>query len=29
LIAGNVPVELMKNAKVPVLMIPPDWKGAI
>ena len=29
LIAGNVPVELMKNAKVPVLLIPPDWKGAI
>lgn len=29
LIAGNVPVELMKNAKVPVLLIPPDWKGTV
>jgi len=29
LLAGNVPVELIKNTKVPVLLLPPDWKGAI
>ncbi len=25
LIAGNVPVELLKQTRVPVLLIPPDW----
>jgi nucleotide-binding universal stress UspA family protein len=25
LIAGNVPVELIKETKIPVLLIPPDW----
>jgi nucleotide-binding universal stress UspA family protein len=25
LIAGNVPVELIRNTRVPVLLIPPDW----
>lgn len=29
LLAGNVPVELIKNTKIPVLLIPPDWAGAI
>jgi nucleotide-binding universal stress UspA family protein len=29
LLAGNVPVELIKNTKIPVLMIPPDWNGVI
>jgi nucleotide-binding universal stress UspA family protein len=25
LLAGNVPVELIKNTKIPVLILPPDW----
>src|SRR6476646_10999459 len=25
LLAGNVPVELIKNTRVPVLILPPDW----
>jgi nucleotide-binding universal stress UspA family protein len=25
LLAGNVPVELLKNSRVPVLILPPDW----
>lgn len=25
LLAGNVPVELIKNTKVPVMLLPPDW----
>ncbi len=25
LLAGNVPVELIKNTKVPVLLLPPDY----
>ncbi len=25
LIAGNVPVELIRDTKIPVLLIPPDW----
>jgi nucleotide-binding universal stress UspA family protein len=25
LLAGNVPVELIRNTKVPVLLLPPDW----
>src|SRR5919106_3997529 len=27
LLAGNVPVELIKNTKIPVLLFPPDHKG--
>ena len=27
LLAGNVPVELIKNTKVPVLLLPPEWNG--
>ena len=29
LLAGNVPVELIKNTKIPVLLLPPDWTGQI
>jgi nucleotide-binding universal stress UspA family protein len=29
LLAGNVPVELIKNTKIPVLLLPPDWTGGI
>ncbi len=29
LLAGNVPVELIKNTKVPVLLLPPDWNGSL
>ena len=29
LLAGNVPVELIKNTKIPVLLLPPDWSGTI
>ena len=29
LLAGNVPVELIKNTRVPVLLLPPDYKGSI
>ncbi|HYO08347.1 MAG TPA: universal stress protein [Tepidisphaeraceae bacterium] len=29
LLAGNVPVELIKNTRVPVLLLPPDYKGTI
>jgi nucleotide-binding universal stress UspA family protein len=29
LLAGNVPVELIKNTKIPVLLLPPDWNGVI
>lgn len=29
LLAGNVPVELIKNTKVPVLLLPPDWSGTV
>jgi nucleotide-binding universal stress UspA family protein len=29
LLAGNVPVELIKNTKVPVLLLPPDFAGSI
>jgi nucleotide-binding universal stress UspA family protein len=29
LLAGNVPVELIKNTKIPVLLLPPDFKGSI
>ncbi|HUB26274.1 MAG TPA: universal stress protein, partial [Tepidisphaeraceae bacterium] len=27
LLAGNVPVELIKNTRIPVLLLPPDWAG--
>src|SRR3954469_16597392 len=29
LLAGNVPVELIKNTRIPVLLLPPDWDKAI
>jgi len=29
LLAGNVPVELIKATRIPVLLLPPDWTGAI
>ena len=29
LLAGNVPVELIKNTKIPVLILPPDWNRTI
>jgi nucleotide-binding universal stress UspA family protein len=29
LLAGNVPVELIKNTKIPVLLLPPDFSGSI
>src|ERR1700742_1301349 len=29
LLAGNVPVELIKNTKIPVLLFPPEWNGTI
>lgn len=29
LLAGNVPVELVKSTKIPVLLLPPDWSGVI
>ena len=29
LLAGNVPVELIKNTKIPVILLPPDWNGAL
>jgi nucleotide-binding universal stress UspA family protein len=29
LLVGNVPVELIKNAKIPVLLLPPDWSGGL
>jgi nucleotide-binding universal stress UspA family protein len=29
LLAGNVPVELIKNTKIPVLILPPDWNQSI
>ena len=25
MLAGNVPVELIRNTKIPVLILPPDW----
>lgn len=28
LLAGNVPVELIKNTKIPVILFPPDWNGS-
>jgi len=29
LLAGNVPVELIKNTKIPVILLPPDWNKAL
>ncbi len=29
LLAGNVPVELIRNTKIPVLILPPDWNQHI
>ena len=29
LLAGNVPVELIRNTKIPVILLPPDWNGSI
>jgi nucleotide-binding universal stress UspA family protein len=29
LLAGNVPVELIKNTRIPVLILPPDWNNRI
>src|ERR1700685_206361 len=29
LLAGNVPMELIKNSKIPVILLPPDWNGAL
>ena len=29
LLAGNVPVELIKNTRIPVLILPPDWSRTI
>ena len=29
LLAGNVPVELIKNTRIPVLLLPPDWSGLL
>ena len=29
LLAGNVPVELIKNTKIPVLILPPDWSRSV
>ena len=29
LLAGNVPVELIKNTRIPVLILPPDWSNTV
>lgn len=29
LIAGNVPVELIRDTRIPVLLIPPDWDESV
>ena len=29
LIAGNVPVELLRETKIPVMLLPPDYRGTI
>ena len=29
LLAGNVPVELIKNTRIPVLILPPDWNKPV
>ncbi|MDB5355612.1 MAG: UspA family protein [Phycisphaerales bacterium] len=29
LLAGNVPVELIRQTKIPVLILPPDWSRTV
>jgi nucleotide-binding universal stress UspA family protein len=29
LLAGNVPVEMIKNTKIPILLLPPDWNRTV
>jgi nucleotide-binding universal stress UspA family protein len=29
LLAGNVPVELIRETRIPVVLIPPDWDRAV
>ncbi len=29
MIAGNVPVELIRDTKIPVMLLPPDYKGTV
>ena len=29
LLAGNVPVEMIKNTRIPVLLLAPDWNGVL
>ena len=29
LLAGNVPVEMIKNTPIPVLILPPDWSKTV
>ncbi len=29
LIAGNVPVELIRDTKIPVMLLPPDFRGTV
>ncbi len=29
LLAGNVPVELIRNTRIPVLILPPDWSRTV
>jgi nucleotide-binding universal stress UspA family protein len=29
LLAGNVPVELIKNTTIPVMILPPDWNRTV
>lgn len=29
MIAGNVPVELIRDTKIPVMLLPPDFKGTV
>jgi nucleotide-binding universal stress UspA family protein len=29
LLAGNVPVEMIRNTRIPVLLLPPDWQGSL
>lgn len=29
LLAGNVPVEMIKNTRIPVLLLPPDFHGKL
>ena len=29
MIAGNVPVELIRDTKIPVILLPPDFRGTV